>query len=70
MFASVPFYHLPKLRKAIESDLPIAPRGLVATWREIFPILKRQRSEPGYYFRPELPATAGEYTETALNGPV
>jgi fatty acid desaturase len=55
MFPAVPFYNLPRLRKAIEHDLPPAPHGLLATWRELIPILKRQRREPGYFFAPPLP---------------
>jgi fatty acid desaturase len=35
MYPAVPFYNLPKLRAEIESQLPPAPHGLIATWREI-----------------------------------
>lgn len=49
MYPAVPYYNLPKLRKAIESDMPIATRGLVSTWRQIFKILKRQKQDPNYY---------------------
>lgn len=58
MFAAVPFYNLPKLRKAIASDLPVASRGLIATWREILQTVKRQKEDPSYYFAPEFPSTA------------
>ena len=58
MFAAVPFYHLPALRKAIEYDLPLAPKGLVATWREIFACLKKQKEDPEYFIEPKFPATA------------
>jgi fatty acid desaturase len=56
MFPAVPFYNLPALRKAIESDLPPAPHGLLATWKEIVSILIKQRQNPTYHFVPELPA--------------
>jgi fatty acid desaturase len=56
MFPAVPFYNLPRLRKTIEHDLPSAPHGLWATWRELIPILKKQRVEPGYFFTPTLPS--------------
>jgi fatty acid desaturase len=60
MFPAVPFYNLPALRKAIEHDLPPAPHGLWATWREIIPVLRKQRENPDYVFVPELPqAVAG-----------
>jgi fatty acid desaturase len=60
MFPAVPFYNLPALRKAIERDLPPAPRGLLATWREILPILKKQREHPAHHHVPQIPvATPG-----------
>jgi fatty acid desaturase len=55
MFPAVPFYHLPALRNAIEKDLPPATHGLWATWREIIPVLIKQRSDPRYCFSPEIP---------------
>ena len=60
MFPAVPFYHLPALRAALAADLPAAPHGLVATWREIVVILRRQKSEPLYAFVPVLPGDAGD----------
>ena len=60
MFPAVPFYNLPRLRKAIEHDLPPAPHGLVATWRQLLPIMRRQRGEPGYFFVPRLPDNPGD----------
>ena len=59
MFPAVPFYNLPKLRKAIECDLPAAPHGLRATWKEILEIHRRQQAEPDYTFVPELPCSTG-----------
>lgn len=55
MFPAVPFYNLPRLREAITHDLPPAPHGLWATWKEMIPILKRQRVEPGYCHTPRIP---------------
>jgi fatty acid desaturase len=55
MFPAVPFYNLPRLRAAIEHDLPPAPNGLWATYKEIIPILRRQRLDPGYFFTPQVP---------------
>jgi fatty acid desaturase len=60
MFPAVPFYNLPKLRQAIEHDLPPAPHGLWATWMEILPIMKRQRQDRDYVFVPRLPGVDGE----------
>ncbi|MFO7636561.1 MAG: fatty acid desaturase [Clostridia bacterium] len=56
MYAGVPFYNLKKLRKAIETDLPPAHKGIIAAWKEIFPILKKQKEDPNYCHYPEVPA--------------
>lgn len=55
MYPAVPFYNLPKLRKAIEHDLPPAPHGLVATWRELLELRKKCINDPTYRFVPECP---------------
>ena len=36
--------------------MPPYPRGLIATWREILPILARQKREPAYQFVAPLPS--------------
>ena len=63
MFAAVPFYNLPKLRKVLEPDLPIAPYGLLATWREIVNTLRQQKHDPNYHrplqYPDAPPATRG-----------
>ena len=56
MYAAVPCYNLGKLHKAIAADLPHCPSGLLATWQEIIPIIRRQRVEPQYQFVVDLPA--------------
>ncbi len=59
MFPAVPFYNLPRLPEAIQHDLPTATHGLWATWKEILPILKRQREDGNYVFVPRLPVNEG-----------
>lgn len=56
MFPAVPFYNLPRLRKAIEHDLPPAPHGLLVTWKELLPVMRKQRRDPAYVFVPVLPS--------------
>ena len=60
MFPAVPFYNLPRLRQAIEHDMPPAPHGLWATWQELLPIMKRQREDRTYVFVPKLPQNDGD----------
>ncbi|MHB9025671.1 MAG: fatty acid desaturase [Armatimonadota bacterium] len=57
MYPGVPFHQLGQLHQAIAADLPASPRGLIAAWREIFPILRRQADDPDYVFVPALPGT-------------
>ena len=56
MYVGVPCYNLGKLRKLIAHDLPPAPQGLAATWREISDILKKQAADPEYQYAAPLPA--------------
>jgi fatty acid desaturase len=56
MFPAVPFHQLPKLRAAIAHDLPPAPHGLRATWREMLVIRSRSRADASYRFVPVLPS--------------
>lgn len=58
MFAGVPFYNLPRLHKSIESDQPLPKQGLLDTWREMIPVLKRQWTEPDHVIMPVFPESA------------
>ncbi len=55
MYAAVPFYHLAELHELIKDDLPFCPQGVIGTWTQVIPILRRQKREAGYQFVPELP---------------
>ncbi len=59
MFPAVPFYNLPKLHAAIQHDLPPAPRGLWATWKQMLEIHRRQQQDPNYSYVPPLPQHGG-----------
>jgi hypothetical protein len=56
MYAAVPCYNLGKLHELIKADLPPSPKGLIATWKELLPILKRQKADPKYQYVTPLPA--------------
>jgi len=58
MYAAVPCYNLAKLHEVIKHDLPPCPVGLVAAWKEIGAILKRQEADPTYQHTPPLPSHA------------
>lgn len=58
MYAAVPCYNLGKLHRVIKHDLPPCPVGLYATWKQIIPILQKQKVDPAYQYVPPLPAPA------------
>lgn len=68
MYPAVPFYQLSRLHKAIRHDLPNIHRGLLPVWREIFAVVKRQRVDPDFRLRPDLPGAAG--VEAAERGKI
>ena len=71
MYAAVPCYNLAKLHAALEADMPPHPHGLIATWREILPILARQKQDPTYQYIVTLPtggAPAGPMSQAAPAG--
>jgi fatty acid desaturase len=59
MYAAVPCYRLGRLHRLVRHDLPPTPHGIIAVWREITAILRRQARDPHYQHVPVLPATAG-----------
>lgn len=54
MYASVPCYHLARLRREIEHELPQAP-WLFPAWGQIIEILRRQKRDPSYQYVMPLP---------------
>ncbi|EPX85861.1 Fatty acid desaturase [Rubellimicrobium thermophilum DSM 16684] len=63
MFPMVPYHALPRLHEVIKHDLPRPNSSIWDAYREMFRAVMRQRREPGYYLRRELPPTAKPYRE-------
>jgi fatty acid desaturase len=61
MFPMVPYHALPRLHEIVKHDLPAPNPSIWAAYREMFQAVMRQRREPGYYLRRELPPTARPY---------
>ena len=55
MYPAVPFFNLPKLRRAIEHDLPAAPHGLRATWKEMLNLRRKFLADPDFHYMPTFP---------------
>lgn len=60
MFPMVPYYALPALHEAIKQDCPPAYPSLLAAYREIIPILLKQRHDPDYHLIRDLPCRTTE----------
>ena len=58
MYAAVPFFNLPKLRAALEKDMPPAHQSFAACLRKLSEIRREQEKDPAYTWLPEFPAGA------------
>lgn len=55
MYAAVPCYKLGKLHRLIRHELPPTLTGLVATWKQIGEIQRKQNADPKYQYAAPLP---------------
>lgn len=55
MYPAVPFHNLPRLRAALSHDLPVAPHGLRATWREILALRNNILTQQDFVYVPTMP---------------
>ena len=58
MYAAVPFYNLPQLRKEIEWDLQKPMPGFWRALMHIVRVERKQAEDPGYRHMPEFPKSA------------
>ena len=63
MFPMVPYHALPRLHALIKDDLPPADPSIWAAFKDMMRAVMRQRREPGYYLRRNLPPTARPYRD-------
>lgn len=66
MFPMVPYHALPKLHEAIKGDCPTPYASTWEAYREIIPALLRQRREPGWYVKRQLPGHASPLDPSSL----
>ena len=55
MFPLVPYHALPRLHELVKADTPKPYYSIMEAWRELLPAVLRQRKDPGYYVRRQLP---------------
>jgi fatty acid desaturase len=58
----VPYYKLPELHRELRHDMPTPYRSTLAAYREIIPALWRQRRDPSYFVRRNLPSAVNSGT--------
>ncbi len=61
MFPMVPYHALPELHKVMLPDTPKPYASTIEAYREIIPAILRQRREPGWFVRRQLPPSAKPY---------
>jgi fatty acid desaturase len=66
MYAAVPCYRLGRVHALIKHDMPECPRGVIATWRQIYSILKLQKKNPAYQYAAPLPSQTAAGGSRAL----
>ena len=55
MYPLVPYHALPRLHVLVKEDCPPPYPSILSAWRELFPAILRQRKDPTYYVRRDLP---------------
>ncbi len=61
MFPMVPYHALPRLHALIKDDLPPPNPSILDAYREVLASLRRQKTDPEYAYRKELPPSARPY---------
>ena len=59
MFPLVPYHALPRLHALVKADMPKPYSSIAEAWRELFPAVLRQRQDPAYHVKRQLPAPVG-----------
>jgi fatty acid desaturase len=63
MFPMVPYHALPRLHAAIGHDLPAPNTSIWDAYKEMGAAVMRQRREPGYFLKRQLPPSAQPYRD-------
>ena len=58
LYPAVPYYHLPRLYKALAPQCPPAYQGFLSVFIEMIPVLLKQRHQPDYHIVRPIPDTS------------
>ena len=67
MFPMVPYHALPRLHDLVKDDYPAPNPSILSGYVEMYRAVKRQMTEPEYYIRRSLPASAKPYRDELHN---
>ncbi len=70
IFPMVPYHALPKLHEEVKAHMPPPFTTTWSAWRVFIPALWRQRREPEWWLRPELPEDRASAEQPAAAEPV
>jgi Na+-transporting NADH:ubiquinone oxidoreductase subunit F len=59
MFPLVPYHALPRLHDLVKADMPKPYGSIWEAWGDLLPAVLRQRKEPAYHVKRQLPAPSG-----------
>ena len=68
MFPMVPFHALPALHAEIKDDLPTPAPSIAAAFKEFVPVMLRQRRDPEYFIRREVPISGVPISGIEVSG--
>ena len=54
MFPMVPFHALKALHERVRDQMPVPSKGVIGAMAEVLATISRQKTEPGYVYRPEF----------------
>jgi fatty acid desaturase len=55
LYPNIPFHALAKFRRAIDPQMPPAQQSLWQTYRQVWPVLMKQRRDADYFIKVKLP---------------
>lgn len=69
MFPLVPYHALPRLHELVKADMPKPYGSIREAWSELLPAVLRQRKDPVYHVKRQLPPPGGRADRTILTTP-
>jgi MocE subfamily Rieske [2Fe-2S] domain protein len=69
MFPLVPYHALPRLHELVKPNMPKPYGSIWEAWSELLPAVLRQRKDPAYHVKRQLPSSSGCAEKVILTTP-